>query len=313
MSGLPLRKSSADLIQQPLDLRPLDEVGGELIAAPLFKVIHREHDGDHWWAVVHCACNLNQTDDPLVTHIAQRVRDAYGEAEVTTEAALELSEPEESVGDEFNLADVLRGFRRGLPNPEVEAGKIEHMTNYRSEASELVALGALTEAYAIRFPVAPQRGKTNANQPILGFDNWGLITEADGHYILVLVQVKGTEDKRHPPDVVVTLVEECARIKDQQDEICRALSVLLLTLKEPADRRAVKLMLQLLGKDEMPKLIVAPAVVRGLERSHLDDLTPLRTEAPKFAPAVAYGVTVSLEEDLLNFGRAVMIRARSDD
>ncbi len=274
-----------------------------------FKLLNVETDGPHRWAVVQCSCNLEDENDALLCHTIAAVRDAYGENKVI-ELAAEL-EPDPTVAAKFDLAAIRRAIRRGLPDPEKEKKKPAHLTNYRSESCEMVAKGSLEEAYEVRFPAAPQQGKTNANQPILGFDHWGIVDGAHGDS-LALVQVKGTEDNTIPPGVAADLAAECCRIPRQTDEICRTLTVLAQALDGDPVQGAVIGMLEALGNEQPIEITIAPVIVRGgSTASQMEDLRPCRDVATQFAPACGRGVSVCIGANLTKFGQTVMERARA--
>jgi hypothetical protein len=270
----------------------------------------REIDGDdeHQWAVVQCACDLSNDSDDLVIQTVAKVREAYGENEII---AATIS-PDPSVERRFNLTAITKAFRRGLPDPEVEENKKPHLTNYRSETTEILAREALFQAYAIEFPTHPQRGKTNVNQPILGFDGWGILgSEATG-YALVLVQVKGTEDRNCPPREASTLALECQAIPQEIDKICHAVSLLVMNISPSPLRNALLQMLESLSEDVLPGLFVAPVIIRGIGASaNIEDLRPIRDVRHLFSPAISRGVTVALGVPLTDFGQTVMSRART--
>jgi hypothetical protein len=184
------------------------------------------------------------------------------------------------------------------------------LTNYRSETAEIVARIGLAQAHGVEFPSNPQEGKTNANQPVLGFDGWGLLKLTDGSTAFVLVQVKGTESADRPPREASILVDECLRVPKGINELCRALSILVLRL-EGEEQQAVLKMLEQLGRGELPSLVVAPVVVRGVLESDFADLQPVRDACDNFSPAVVRGLAVSIGAELDQFGREVMARARA--
>jgi hypothetical protein len=150
----------------------------------------------HAWAVLHCSCDLADPADPLLKRVSTAVRNAYGEAKIIAIAEQINADP--SVQLRFNLDAVTKAIRKGLPDPSKEANKPAQLTNFRSEAAEMVAKCALQDAFGIDFPVSPQEGKTNANQPILGFDCWGMLFHGLACSV-VLVQINGTEDEKAPP------------------------------------------------------------------------------------------------------------------
>jgi hypothetical protein len=273
-----------------------------------FQVLERHTDGKHQWAVVGCACDLSNEDDDLVQLIVTEIRDSYGESEVLRLAELETDGSDEGL---FDLGPIRAAFRLGLPDPNSEGHKPPQLTNYRSEATEMVARRALAAIHAVGFHVAPQIGKVNPNQPILGFDGWGIMGDDDSNFALVLVQVKATDEDVTPPSVTRELVEECARVPRNPGPICRALAVLVMHVQSPPIRRALIRMLELLGRSHMPQLVVAPVIVRGQTTAQGGDLDPLRHSATDFAPAIGRGVVLSLGVDLNAFGRTVMSRARA--
>ena len=155
----------------------------------------------------------------------------------------------------------------------------------------MVARGALAAAYDVKFHVAPQRGKTNADQPVRGFDGWGIVGSEEDGYAFVLVQVKGTEEEARPPAEAHTLLEECKRVPRQRGPLSRALTVLLISLKDSPLRVAILRMIETLGKGSLPRILVAPVIVRGHYPAHIEDLEPLRRARDEFSPATSYGVT----------------------
>lgn len=270
-----------------------------------FIVSEIHEDPPHQWAVVTCKCELNNEYDPLLQFTVTAVREAYGEHELVPPS------PDPSVAATFNLDAIMNAFRMGLPNPEVEANKNPSLSTYRSETCELVARDALSAVYDIRFPTAPQRGKTNANQPILGFDGWGFWKTGTTDHTLVLIQVKGTDEDRCPPTIARALAEECRRLPNQESEICRALTVLAQLLRNTDFFTVVLRMLEKMGSGNLPRMVVAPVIVRGTTPPHVDDLKPIRDVFVDLTPNLGKGIAMSISVDLNEFGKVVMDRARS--
>jgi len=196
------------------------------------QIVATEVDGDHSWVVAHCECSLDDDGDALLKNVVEMVREAYGELKLR-DIIERLEDADPSVTAKFDTHAILAAVRRGMPNPATEMAtqKPAHLTNYRSEPCEVIAKHTLKLAFNIEFPVAPQRGKTNPNMPILGFDHWGALRTASGNHMLVLVQVKGTEEDESPPQVCNKLVEECKEVPNQADVICRALTILAIALE----------------------------------------------------------------------------------
>lgn len=272
----------------------------------LFNLVELRDDRPHAWAVVHCNCTLSSTVDPLLLHAVDLLRNAYGE-----DAVVSLAHPDPGVEASFDLTAITAAVRRGLPDPDAEKGKPQRLANYRSEPAELLAQGGLSSAYGVQFPAAPQRGKTNANQPILGFDAWGVLEMDTAQPSLVLVQVKGTEETVSPPSIAETLADECCRVPKDIDAICRALTVLVLAVQDqPPMVTAILAMLEQLGQGSLPKLVVAPAIVRGSLAASMSDLDPIKAKVGSMHPAACKGLALSVSVPLTEFGRTVTTMAR---
>jgi len=276
----------------------------------MFEVIERRQDGVHEWVAISCTCDLANPRDELVRSTAGLVRNAYGE-DVIVEAWLAM-EPDPEIAETFTVDHLVAGFRMGLPNPASEGNKPPQLTNYRSESAEMLARGALACAFeSLQFLIAPQGGKLNPNQPILGFDGWAIRATEEQGAALVLVQVKATSVLETPPPESSVLAEECKRLPRQKGPIARVLSVMAKHLPNGQMRSAVLRMLTRLGSGELPALVVAPVLIRGVGSSALADLAPIVDVTADFHPAAGCGASVSLGVDLNEFGRKVMDAARA--
>lgn len=271
----------------------------------MFFKVSVEEDGEHRWGLATCTCDPAEAADVVVKAVADAIRTDYGELDLLSELVVDPG-----VAKRFDVRAILAAFRMGLPDPDREGRKPEHLTNYRSETTEVLARIALAQAFDIRFPASPQAGKPNPNQPVLGFDGWGLMSLRDGRTALVLVQVKGTDAADRPPAEATKLATECARVPNEISAIARALSILAVRLSG-ADQEAVLGMLDSIGRHEPLEIGVAPTIVRGVTDANLEDLYPLRGKPSPFAPAVARGIVVSVGADLAQLGREAMKRARA--
>lgn len=272
-------------------------------------IVQREEVDDHVWVVATADCQLSDPNDPLIVSTVALVRKSYGELKILDKAAKVMTA--EIAEGSFQIEHLLAAIRIGLPDPNAEGDKPVALTNYRSQSAEMVAKIALAAAFNFTYPAAPQEGSTNANQPVLGFDGWAIANETSGSHAFVLIQVKGTEEKKCPPGEAHTLAEECKRVPRDPSKLSRALCVLLLYLKndEPICLQVLT-MLEALGRGELPPMYVAPVVVRGTSTTHIDDLGPVRQASPDFAPAIARGVVMRIGVSLNEFGRIVMEKAR---
>ncbi len=273
----------------------------------LFTIDDSKDDGVHRWAVLSCKCNPEANDDPVLNHICVRIREVYGESEIIASI-----EADPTVAERFNLNAIKRAIRMGLPDPPKEGlKKPTQLTNYRSESTEVLAREALKECHRINFPTHPQEGKLNPNVPILGFDGWGIDGTSDTGFSLVLVQVKGTDDDACPPSQAAVLADECRSIPQELDIICRALSILAIRLQGTLFEESILAMLETIGENQLPPIVVAPVIVRGRTQSQMDDLEPIQDACPDFAPIRACGLTLSIGTDLTEFGKCAMLKARA--
>ena len=273
-----------------------------------YTITQREADQGHEWCVATATCRLEDADDALIAHTVEMVRRSYGENEILADA-LDVMQADLAAGN-FQTEHLVAAIRQGLPDPSAEGIKPPQLTTYRSQTAELVAKAALSAAFPVEYPAAPQEGTPNPNQPILGFDGWGICRYDADCFALVLIQVKGTDDATSPPAVADELADECRRVPQHTSVICRALSVLARLLRGSDLQPVVLRMLEALGRGELPPMHVAPAIVRGTAPCQIGDLQPCRDVVAEFAPATARGIVVGIGVSLSEFGEMVMTRAR---
>lgn len=273
-----------------------------------YVIQHLALDGDHSWAVVSCSCNPADQHDQLVADIVSRVRSSYGE-DLLTQAVRDLLSPELAAGA-FSLDHLLKAVRIGHPDPSQEGNKPPQLANYRSESLEMVAKGALQKAFKVRYPAAAQSAKSNANQPILGFDGWGICDLPGATIALLLIQVKGTDQNKSPPNEAEKLAEECKQVPRDQAKLARALTSMVILLPDLAIKTEILRMLEGMGRGHLPAMCIAPVIVRGLTNSAITDLDPIISVKSEFSPAAGRGISISIGTNLTDFGRLVMIKAR---
>ena len=272
---------------------------------------------DHAWAVVVEACDLADLDDEFLKHAVEAIRSAYGEKEIRELAAdaplLAAPQPAEGVA-RFVTDHLVRALRSSLPNPESEGDKPAHLTNYRSETTELLAREALSEVFGMATPPALHATKGNRNQPILGFDGWSVMNYSSGELALVLMQVKGTDDAKRPPSQAEKLIVECSQVTSGVEKLKGFLTACLVRCKgTPFRDPLVEMLVELERTGKLANLVVAPVIIRGLVKADLGDLASLRKATGNFAHAKARGMSLSIGADLTAFGRAAMEKARQHD
>jgi hypothetical protein len=274
--------------------------------------------GDHVWAVVKETCDLSHEADKFLLHAVSTIRDAYGEQELREMAEnaplITLPDPADGVAGTFVLDHLLSAFRASLPDPAAEGAKPAHLTNYRSETTELIARAALAAVYQFATPPALHATKGNRNQPILGFDGWSVMQMSDAAFALALIQVKGSEDKNRPPNIAAELVMECGQAVIAHEKLSGFLFACLLRCKGTEFEGALlKMIIELEETGRICNTILSPVIVRGVLEAHLDDLASLRGATSSFLHAKARGMTLSIGAGLTDFGRAAMNRARQND
>lgn len=273
-----------------------------------YVIAHNEEENGHRWAVATTTCDLDDQNDALIAETVALVRTSYGELEIMRDAlAVMATEIEEGV---FSTEHLLAAIRSGLPDPAAEGAKPPALTTYRSQTAEMVAKAALAVAYQFEYPAAPQEGAPNPNQPILGFDGWGLLRRPDDTYIFVLIQVKATDENNSPPREAGNLATECCRIPRDVSALCRALCVLVRLLRNSPLALVLLRMLETLGSNNLPPMHVAPVIVRGVTTGQIGDLQPVRDVTANIAPATVRGMVVSIGVPLARFGEIVMQKAR---
>lgn len=262
----------------------------------------------HLWAVMKIQCEIDITDS-FFDEMVQYVKDVYGQSAIDRILA-DLLQADEDL--EFDLGALTKAIQLRVPDPASEGKKPSQLTNYRSEAAELVARKALGTCYRVEFPVAAQLVKGNANQPILGFDGWGLFEE-DGNYSLVLIQVKGSEDTKSPPSVAEELISEGKKCTLDLSALGSALMTLVVLINDKALQLVILRMLEKLGNGSLPSIFIAPVIIRGNLEARISDLESLIENAESYLPAMSRGLTASLGVPLGDFGRTLFERARAND
>lgn len=270
---------------------------------------HRDVDG-HTWMVCRNSCDLTDASDPTLLHMAQAVRDAYGESEITSVVDEMSKLADADVAKHFDIEAIIKGFRSSLPNPQDETSKPKNLRTYRSETAEFFAREVLRMVSDVTTPPTLHACKGNALQPLLGYDGWGISGMAAGNPKLVLIQVKGSDEAKSPPAVVNELLEECSRIPLEHNKLCRALSACLLRTRSHPVAPHVALMLQSLGKNQCIHTVVAPVIVRGAVSAEMSDLAPLQCTQLKSSGSSVIAITAAVGAPLEEFGRVVMTMAR---
>jgi hypothetical protein len=276
-----------------------------------YKVEALECDGEHRWAVVNCQCDLSDHSDPIIVETVNLIRKSYGENVVIEDAQAFIDDG--LLEGTFDFLHLTTAIRMGMPDPEAEGNKPLPLTNYRSQSAEMLVKNVLAQVYNFQYPVAAQETTGNPNQPILGFDGWGIHKDPDSNYTLVLIQVKATDQNKRPPAQALELVDECKDIPKNPSAIARSLTTIAIILRSPDNnllKSAVMRMLETLGKKQLPNIMVAPAIVRGITTSDIEDLQPIRQAGVHYTPAIGRGLSVSLGVKLEDFGRTVMLKAR---
>jgi hypothetical protein len=273
-----------------------------------FRIMPLDIESPHMCGMAIAACNLEDVDDLLIATTVDLVRKSYGEFALMADAEALLAE--EINSGIFDLQHLQAAFREGLPNPELEGKKPPQLTNYRSQSAEMVAKAALCKAYNYQYPAAPQAGAANPNQPILGFDGWGILTNHEGSVSFALIQVKATDANTSPPPDSLTLADECRRAPTDRSAILRALSMLSLLLRGDPLQTSILWMMHKMGRRENISILVSPVIVRGLTSPSPTDLTPIISMANEILPACIRGMVVSIGAHLNDFGYLIMSKAR---
>lgn len=278
------------------------------VPLPPYTITQREAISHHEWAIAVAVCDLSDDNDCLLTTTVDLVRRSYGEGAVMSDAEALMSE--EIVSGTFNLEHLRTAFREGLPDPNKEGNKPAQLTNYRSQSAEMAAKAALAQAYNLQYPAAPQEGATNPNQPILGFDGWGILQTGEDSMHFALIQVKATDATTSPPPDSVKLADECRRAPTDRTTICRALSAHVRFLRGDPLQRFVFRILESLGRGGNIPIVVSPVVVRGTTTASFTDLDPIISIVNDSFPIPIKAIVVSIGASLSDFGHRVMSQAR---
>ncbi|MDD5367549.1 MAG: hypothetical protein PHQ40_00565 [Anaerolineaceae bacterium] len=273
-----------------------------------FSITKHEFISPHEWAIAIASCDLEDDNDLLLKTTINLVRTSYGENILITNAETLMSEAIEN--GTYNLEHLKAAVREGFPNPASEGNKPKQLTTYRSQTAEMVAKGALAKAYLYQYPAAPQAGAANPNQPILGFDGWGILKVDEDCIYLALIQVKATDVDDSPPSDANKLAQECSQAPKDRSAICRALSLMAVLMRGDPLQAAIYNMLEKMGKKESIPILVSPAIVRGITKANRTDLDPVFDISNEILPASLRAIIVSIGVCLDEFGYRVMNKAR---
>lgn len=273
-------------------------------------------DEIHQWAVVHETCDPENGDDPFLQHVAKAIRRIYGEEKFRemAEGMSSIPAPADGVEANFQTERLMKMFRAGLPNPDKEGNKPEHLKNFRSETAEIIAREALSVVFGFATPPALHATKGNRNQPALGFDGWSLVANAEEQVSLVLIQVKATDDERRPPGEAAKLIKECAAAASDREKLNDYLCACVIRCEgTPLGQTLMKMMLELESTERIERTIVSPVIIRGRISAEIEDMRSLRDAGTDtYLHAKAFGMSLSIGTELTSFGRLAMMKARSD-
>lgn len=131
---------------------------------------------------------------------------------------------------------------------------------------------------------------------------------------LVLIQVKGTDDKSRPPGEAAKLVIECGKAVTDKAKLNDFLMACVVRC-QGTEYAALLLgmVAELETQGRIANTLLSPVIIRGKVEADLSDLQSLRDAKISYLHAKARGMTLSLGADLNAFGRAAMERARSND
>lgn len=264
----------------------------------------------HQWKIAFVKCDLSDENDVLIEKTIDLVRRSYGEGKVIADAESLLAT--EIASGTFDLEHLKAAIREGLPDPKKEGDKPKQLTNYRSQSAEMIAKSALAKAYGFEYPAAPQEGTLNPNQPILGFDGWGILKDGTEEISIALIQVKATDSNSSPPSDAEKLAVECQKVPRDRSALCRALTVLTIQLHGDPLQPLVMRMLEKIGKMESIPIIISPVVVRGRTDAKVTDFDPIKLIANSILPTPIHAIAVSIGTSLEEFGYIVMSRARGN-
>lgn len=261
----------------------------------------------HEWTVLNINLQTFNEND-LIEELAKDVLDAYGYEEFIKKIEYVDSKSDST----FDLDAISKAFLKTLPNPVVEYSKPKQLRNYRSETTEIVSRKIMQKEYKIIFPVSSQKDKLNTNQPILGYDGWGLICEDEEHINLALLIVKGSEENASPPKVVTNLANECNSARIEEDKLLRVLINLCFKLDDQPILEILVRLIQNIYNNIPQSIYIAPILIRGLFKASISDLNPVRNVfLPEENKFFARGIAASLGIELTELGEKVMLKVRN--
>lgn len=279
--------------------------------AALFRVAEDRIVGDHRYLRV-----VAVNPQTLAQDLAPRVRARYVDQEAARErlrrAAEELTEfsfaalpltPEE-------IEEAVAAETAAVLPTSWLGNRPEHLSTQRSEFGEIVAAEVLMELFGTRIPASRISEKEVPDQQTRGADVMGLEGDGDA-VVLVLCEVKGSEQAASPPSVVADMEGKLRFLTENR----RAMTQELTWLRDHADDAhsevCARICAEFLLRRQTFTLLLAPILVRRSDVAKPTDCGRFETHADTFGAPIRW-VTVLIDAALLDIATEVYRLAGSD-
>lgn len=252
-----------------------------------------------------------QADDDLVDEVARIVCDLYVDPDALMESLRRASADLETVAstDELTaLMDEVAGSV--IPQMNLE-GKAVHLQTPRNEVAEILAFDVLQKMHQALIPASRIREKEIPGAPTRGIDIFALVL--DPKIRAVICEVKASSAVASPPPVVGSGDDSMhAQTKKRLRDRRALLAELNWAHKHTAEglRGTVAKALILLSRKDAEPPIVAPVLVRPVEKHGAEDFGCFYEDPGAYAPAQVRFVILRIPGTLEEFADRVYSRAR---
>lgn len=279
------------------------------MSGPLFLVSDERTVGNHRYVRVEPA-----SPDTLAADLAPRVRQYYVDehaardrlsraaSDLVVFGATAVTLTEEEVDEAVKIE-----LHASLPR-EWSGDRPRQLDPQRSELGEIVAAEVLSQLFDTRIPASRISHKEIPDQQARGADVMGLEGQPALGSVLVLCEVKTSEDTASPPGVVAGMEAKLRTLTTDR----RAMVQELIWMRDHSDGAHASMTSSMcaafLLKRETFALVLSPVLIRRASTSQETDPGRFETHADSFGHPIRW-VSVLLDTSLFDFATDVYRRA----
>lgn len=283
------------------------------------NIIFNKKNGEH--SYITYQLDYLTEKESYMSYIIPVLREEYG-------LGLSFDEKTEALSDEKKeiVKNLFQKFN--VPNPLVNPlknGKT-HLKPTRSKIGEIMAKDILTKEMDVQFAGRVSLEEDDSDVPKRGVDNFGFIfREINGDIQLdrvVVCEVKASEDKKSPPDVVEknndSLYKELLRLSNFDDRLMKALCKAFDRFDLPKYTSLIaSLMYDIEKNDDLTetkkKVTIVPFLLRTIKTYNDKDFGKFYSNPSEFAGSIIKYYIVVIDTPIDQFADEIYSRVRGEN